>query len=262
MCLHHVVEKRQTTSLASERALSYACEVRIGVELHTVEHSDNTKILHTTVLHDGVEDYPAVGINVFQLVPRHFLQERRHREYGSCRQPPAHVIARDVVEHGVVWNLEDIVLQFLQAAHAHYLGMSGRVAEYKVAETHVFLEYVTKVYACRLRRLVNELEAFRQRFFAVGALRAVNDERHILVFRAYVAQQFQPRVRVFLTVDGEAHVAYHTEDIGRIAVVQLHSLLICPREHHLRTSPHAQSGGMAVESLGGETLALHEHIVV
>ena len=140
--------------------------------------------------------------------------------------------------------------------------MSLRVAEYEVAETHVFLEYVTQVDARRLGILIHELKALSQRPLAVLALRTLYYQRHILVNRADVTQQFQSGIRVFLAPDRESHVAYHAECACRILVVYLHCLLVCAGEHHLWTSSHAQCRGMTVERLGGETLALHEHIAV
>src|SRR3712207_8296195 len=48
---------------------------------------------------------------------------------------PIYVIAADVIQHGVVGNLEDIVLQFLQAVNTQYLLMGCGVTEDEVAET-------------------------------------------------------------------------------------------------------------------------------
>ena len=145
MSLDDVVEECQTTTFASQRAFAYACKVRVGVKLHAVEHSHYAQILHVAVLHDGVEDDFAVGSNVLQTLPCNLLQILRYGENGSCRKPTAHVIARDMIEHRVVWNLEDVVLQFLQRVYAHYLSLCLGVAEDEVAESHVFFHNGTQV---------------------------------------------------------------------------------------------------------------------
>ena len=86
----------------------------IAVKLATVEHSHHANVLHVAVLHDGIEDYLAVSLHILKLVPRHRLQELRDGENGTGTEPTAHVVTGNVVQHGVVGNLEDIVLQFLQ----------------------------------------------------------------------------------------------------------------------------------------------------
>ena len=110
MALDDIVEKCQTSALASQGALTYTGEVGILVELHTVEDSYHTDILHVTILHDGIEDDLSVSIHILQFLPGDMAQESRHGEDGTGTEPTAHVIATDVIEHRVVGNLEDIVL--------------------------------------------------------------------------------------------------------------------------------------------------------
>ena len=171
MCLDDVVEESQATALASKRTLAYSCKVRVSVKFHAVEHSHYAQILHVAILYYGIEDDFAVSSNVLQTVPRYLLQILRYREYGACRQPTAHVIARDMIEHRVVWNLEDVVLQLLQRVYAHYLSLGLRVAEYEVAESHVFLHDCTQVDRHLLRVLVDKTEALCLCLFAIGTLR-------------------------------------------------------------------------------------------
>ena len=173
--LYDVVEERQTSALSAERAFADACEVGVGVELHAVEHRHHADILHVAILHYGVEDNLAVGCDIFQSLPRDSLQEHRHGEDGTRREPAAHVVARDMVEHRVVGNLEDIVLQFLQRVDAHYLGFRLRIAEDKVAETEVFLEHLAQVERHLLRVLVDEAEAFSLSLGAVLRLRTLEN---------------------------------------------------------------------------------------
>ena len=139
--LYDIVKESQTSTLSSERTVADAGEVRVRVELHTVEHSHHTDVLHVAILHDGVEDNLTVSGDVLQTFPRDFLQEVRHGEDGTRREPAAHVVARDMIEHRVVRNAEYVVLQFLQVMYAHNLRLRLRVAEYEVAEAHVLLHY-------------------------------------------------------------------------------------------------------------------------
>ena len=60
------------------------------------------------------------------------------------------MVAADVVEHRVVGNLKDIVLQFLERTDAGYLIACLRVTENEVAKTHVFLNEQTQVDIHRL----------------------------------------------------------------------------------------------------------------
>ena len=64
MTLHDVVEKGQATPLAPQRTLSDASEVCVAVIFATIEHGDDTHILHLSVLHNGVEDNLPVGIHI------------------------------------------------------------------------------------------------------------------------------------------------------------------------------------------------------
>ena len=75
MCLDDIIEESETTTLSSERTLTDAGEMAIGIEFQTVEDCHRTDILHVTILHDGVEDNLAMGIDVLQFVPRDMLQE-------------------------------------------------------------------------------------------------------------------------------------------------------------------------------------------
>ena len=262
MSLDDVVEECQTASLASQRTFAYACKVRVSVKFHAVEHSHYAQILHVAILHDGVEYDFAVGGDVLQAVPRYLLQILRYRENGSCRQPTAHVIARDMIEHRVVWNLEDVVLQFLQRVYAHYLGLGLGVAEYEVAESHVLLHDCTQVDRHLLRVLVDKTEALCLCLFAIGTLRTFHYQRQIRVVLVYIAQQFESSLAVLNAVNGESHVADDAQYVVRILGVESHCLLIVARKHHFGASAHSKCGGMAVERLGREAFALSQDVII
>ena len=143
----------------------------IAVELQSVEHCYHTNILHPAVLYDGIKDNLSVGIHILQLMPGNMFQEGRNREDGTCCKPATHVVATYVVEHRVVRNLEDVVLQFLQRRYTEYLFLGFRIAEYKVAKTHVFLHQVMQVHIHFGRVLVNKVETLSLGFGFVGNLR-------------------------------------------------------------------------------------------
>ena len=191
MPLDDIVEEGEAAALASERAFANAREVGILVELATVEDCHDAGVLHMSVLHDGIEDYLAVGIDILQLMPRHLLEECRHGEDGTRAEPAAHMVARDMVEHGVARYLEDVVLQLLQVVYAHYLLACDRIAEDKVTKAHVLLHDALQVYAHLLAVLVYEAETLGLSTLAVVAVGAFHDERHVFVLRTDGTQKLQ-----------------------------------------------------------------------
>ena len=126
------------------------------------------------------------------------LEESGHGEDGPRTEPAAHVVARDMVEHGVIGNLEDIVLQLLEALDAHDFLFGGGVTEDEVTESHVFLEQASEVYAHLLRGLIDKTEVLSFRLLPVGRLRTLENQRHELVTAAYLPQQFQASLGVLL----------------------------------------------------------------
>ena len=175
VALDYVVDEGQSAPLAAQRAVADACEVAVGVELSPVEDGHHADVLHPAVLHDGIEDYLPVRVNVLQLVPGDVLEECRHGEYGPGREPAAHVVAAHVVEHRVVWYGEDVVLQFLQRAYAQYLAAGLGVVEHEVAEAHVLFHEAAQVDVHLLRVLVDEAEALGLGLLAVFRLGALQD---------------------------------------------------------------------------------------
>ena len=145
MTLDDIVKKCQTTSFTAERALADTCEVTISIKLHAIEYSHHTDVLHTTILHDGIEDNLSVSIDILEFMPGNVLQESRDREDGTGTEPTAHVVARHMVEHRVTGNLEDIILQFLERTDARHLLLGCRVTENKVTKTHVLLDKLMQI---------------------------------------------------------------------------------------------------------------------
>ena len=271
MPLDNVVEESQSAPLAAERAVADTRKVGIAVELAAVEDGNGAYVLHVAILHDGIEDDLLVGIYVLQLVPCDVFQEGRHGKDSPRTEPPAHVVARDVAQHGVVGDAEDVVLKLLQIMHSHDLGMALWVTEDEVAEAHVLFEYVSEVAAHGLRVLVDKEEALGLGLGAVIRLRTLKDKGHILVAAAYLAQKLQARLRVLVhrtllgrhgIGHGEAHVGDDAQRVVMVLLVECHGLLVVSCQHHLGPSAHTHRGGMGVEGLGRELLALHEDIAV
>ena len=262
MALHDVVEEGQSPTLSAERAVADTGEVGILVELAAVEDGHDTDVLHAAVLDDGVEYNLAVGVDILQLVPGDVAEELRHGEDGAGAEPAAHMVARHMVEHGVVGYVEDIVLELLEAAHTHHLMLGDRITEDEVAEPHVLGQQIAQVDIHLLRVLVDIMETLGLGARAVLHLAALHDEGHILVAAAYLAEQAEAGLGVFLALPGEAHVADHTDGVVGILIVDADGLLVGARKHHLGTSALALRRGVRIEGLGRETLALHKDIAV
>lgn len=101
------------------------------------------------------------------------------------------MVAADMIKHGVVGDLEDIVLQLLQTVDTQYLLMRLRVAEYEVAKSHMFLQYMLEFHTHSLGVLVDEKEAIGLSLLTVVALRTFDDKRDILVLLADSSHQLQ-----------------------------------------------------------------------
>ena len=83
------------------------------------------------------------------------------------------------------------------------------VAEDEIAEAHVILQQAAQVKTHLLRVFIDKAEALGLSTLTVMGLRALDDERHILVLGPYGTQQFETRLGIFHAPYGEAHVADH-----------------------------------------------------
>ena len=131
----------------------------IAVELHSVEHRHDTDILHVAIAHDGVEDDLSMRIYILQFAPRYLLQESRNGKDAARREPSAHVVSPDVVEHRVVGNLENTVLQFFERSHSGHLLVGLGIAEDEVAESHMLFHESAQIEAHLLRVFIHEPKA-------------------------------------------------------------------------------------------------------
>ena len=271
MALDDVVEECQTTALTAQRTVADAGKVCIAVELQAVEDGYDTDILHPTVLDNGIENDLTMCIDILQFMPSHRLQELRHGEDGTGTEPATHVIARNMIEHRVVGNLEDIVLQFLQRRHAAHLFLGLGVTEHEVAEAHVHLYQLTQVDIHLLRVLVHETEAFCLCFLLVDNLRALKDEGNILVAPANLAQQLQTSLCItllhmtqttFVGLHRETGVRDDAQHVVVVLLIPLHGFFVVGGQHHLGTASFALGCSMRVQGLGREVLRLGQNIVV
>ena len=84
--------------------------------------------------------------HILQLVPRDMLEELGNWEYGTCGQPARHMVAADMVVHGVFRYLEDIVLKFLKVAYTAYHFTGDGVAKQEVAKAEMLGNGITQVH--------------------------------------------------------------------------------------------------------------------
>ena len=181
-----------------------------------------------------------------------------------------------MIEHRVVGNLEDVVLQLLEVMDAGYLLARGGVAEDEVSETHVLLHETPQVDVHLLRVLIDEPEALSLCRLAVLHLTALHDQRHILVVGTDGTQQLHTCLRILLyprqtftrtrrrgvAVQREPRIADDSQHVVGILGVDVPRLLIASRQHHLGTAAHTEGCRVTVERLGGESLALHKQEAV
>ena len=159
MSLDDVVEECQATALSSQRTFTDTGKVAVGIKLQTIEHCHYTDILHPSVLNDGIKDDLTVGINILKLMPGDMFQESRDGEDGTGTKPATHVVARHVVEHRVVRDLKDIILQLFQRRHTRHLFLRLWITEDKIAKAHVLRHQMVEVDIHLRRVLIDKMEA-------------------------------------------------------------------------------------------------------
>ena len=122
------------------------------------------------------------------------------------------MVTRHVVQHGVVGNLKDIVLQLLQRRYAKYLFFGLWVTEDKITEAHMLFYEPVEIDVHLRRVLVDKVEAFSLCLGLIKGLRRIENQRHILVATANLAQQLKTGLRVaFLHMTESARHRLHRE---------------------------------------------------
>ena len=129
------------------------------------------------------------------------LQESRYREDGTSTKPTAHMVAADMIEHGIVRNIEDVILQFLQTMNAHNLLMSLRITEYEIAKAHVLFHQTAKIYAHLLRVLVNKAETFCLCLRTVLTFRTFYYKRNERIILPDITEELQTCIWTFLATE-------------------------------------------------------------
>ena len=245
----------------------------VGIKLVALEKGHHADVLHTAILHDGVEDNLPVGIHILQFVPGDGLQELRHGEDGPRTKPTAHVVAAHMIEHRVVGNREDIVLQLLQVSYAHDFLLGLRVAEDEVAEAEMLCQQVAQVNIHLLRVLVHEGDAVALGALTVLALRTLHDHRDVFIVVANGFQQPETCFGIFLgsqsatlrTIGLMSRETAVTDDAQRIVgifLIDAPGLIIGTCQHHLRTASHSERCRMGVQCLRSKALALGKDVTV
>ena len=271
MTLDNIVEEGEATAFATQGTLTDTGEMAVGIELHTVKDSHDTDILHTTILHDRIENDLTVGIDIFEFMPGNVFQESTDREDGTGTKPTAHVVARHMIQHRLTGDLKDIVLQFLQTGYTGHLLLGHWIAEDKVAKTHVFFDKVMEVDIQFRRVLIDEMETLCLGLCTVDGFRRVKNQWHILITSTNLTEEFQTCFRIaFLymretpenILHRESGIRDDTQCILVILLIDLHGLLVVRGEHHLRTSTLTLGCRVRIKGLCGESLRLGEDVII
>ena len=138
-----------------------------------------------TILHNGIKDNLTVSIHILKFLPGDMLQESRYREDGPGTQPAAHVITTDVIKHRVVRNIENIILQFLQAA-----------------DTHDLLHQTAQIYTHLLGVLIYKTKTFSLCLCSIFTLRTLKDKGHKGIILSDITEKLQTRIWTFFTTKG------------------------------------------------------------
>ena len=280
MTLDDIVEESKAPTLTTQGSFSNAGKVGILIKLHSIKHGYHTQILHMTILHNRIKDNLSVSIYILKFLPGNVLQESRYREYGTGTKPAAHVIAADMIEHRIVGDVEDIILQLLQASDAHDFLVGFRISEDEIAKPHVLLHQTAQVHTHLLGVLVYKAEAFCFCLGTVITLRTLKDKGHKRVILSDIAEKLQTCIRTFLTTKGicailwfdflfnfisksfgctfqrESGITDDAKGIIGILIIQFLRLFISTSQYHLRTTTHTHGGSMPVQGFLGEVLTL------
>ena len=130
--------------------------------------------------------------------------------------------------------------------YAHYLGLCFRIAEDKIAKSHVLFHHLSKVERHLLRVLIHKSETLSFCLLPIFCFCTLHYQWYIWVTAMYVAQQFQSGFAILYASYGESYIANNAQHIVGKLVVQSHSFLVVACQYHLRTTTHTQRGSMSV----------------
>ena len=111
------------------------------------------------------------------------------------------MVAADMIEHGIIRNIEDVILQFLQTMNAHNLLMSLRITEYEIAKAHVLFHQTAKIYAHLLRVFVNKSETFSLCLRTILTFRTFYDKRNERIVLPDITEELQTCIRTLLATE-------------------------------------------------------------
>ena len=257
--LDYGVDESQAAPLASERTLSDSREVRIVVEAVFLENRHHAAVFHLPVFHNQVEEKLSYLRGILEVAEAMVFDYLRNREHGARVEPAGYVVERGVPVEGLGRDIEYVFLKVLERFYAENLLAAFRIADYEVAEAEIVDDGFAEVDGEFLRVLVDESATDFDDVVGVFNLGAFDDERQIGVTLTKLACEPYASLRVLDALAHEGHVAYYTEDMVTVAVVEFKRLLIIAGKHHFWTSAHAQHLLMLVERLGRELARLLEY---
>ena len=75
VALDDIIKKSQATPFTAKRPLTDTGKMAVRIKLHPIKYSHHSDVFHPTILHDSVEDYLTMGIDILKFMPRDVLQE-------------------------------------------------------------------------------------------------------------------------------------------------------------------------------------------
>ncbi len=254
--LYDAVDERNAAALASERPLPYAGKVAVTVETLTLELGHHTAVFHFAIFDNEVEKQLSHGRSLVDVAEAVHLHHLRYWEQGARVEPARNVIFLSVIQQRLGRNVENVVLQLLEAADTHYFAARVGVADYEVAKAEVVHYGLPEIDGQLFAVFVEESAAELGHAFAVFRVARLDDDGQVGVAVAQIARQAQTRVLVLDAAALERHIADYAQYMLAVVVVEPPGLLVVARQHHLWPSAHAQHGLVGVERLGGEPLRL------
>lgn len=107
-----------------------------------------------------------------------------------------------MIEHGVVRDIEDIILQLLQTTNARNLLVGLRISEDEIAKAHVLLHQMTEIHTHFLRVLIHKSKSLSLCLGTVFTLGALQYQRNKRIVLADIPEEFEACLRILLPAKG------------------------------------------------------------
>ncbi len=154
-------------------------------------------------------------------------------DFGAGHHPVGEVLLPRVVQDGLDRHLPQPLHQFARVAGPGDLG-PRRGAEDEIAEAHVFPQEPLQVFGQPGGVLVDELGRKRKRPRPVFLrLRTLDADRQPALLLLQHPHEIEAGLVVHAALARKAHVADHPQDVGLVAPVERHGLLVAVRQHDL-----------------------------